>query len=111
MKTHLDSKTGVLSVVLDGDLISTTAEPLRPAINKLFEATSGKDAAWKLFRLDLSRAKMVDSVGLNFIVNVLKSVQQHGAKMQIVYANQNVHRTFLFTRLDKHLELLSSPVA
>jgi anti-anti-sigma factor len=54
---------------------------------------------------------MVDSVGLNFIVNVLKSVQQHGAKMQIVYANQNVHRTFLFTRLDKHLELLSSPVA
>jgi anti-anti-sigma regulatory factor len=36
----------------------------------------------------------------------LKAVQKQGAKMQIIYTNQNVHRTFLFTRLDKHMELV-----
>ncbi len=31
--------------------------------------------------------------------------------MQIVYANPNVHRTFLFTRLDKHVELVQGAIA
>jgi anti-anti-sigma factor len=107
MKTHLDPRTSTLSVVINGDLVSTTAEQLRPEINKLIEDAAGKPVTWQTFRLDLSAAKMVDSVGLNFIVTLLKSVQKHGSKMQIIYANQNVHRTFLFTRLDKHLELIN----
>jgi anti-anti-sigma factor len=103
MKTHLDPKTNVLTVTLSGDLTSTSAEQLRPPINTLLDQPK---PAWSLFRLELTGAKMVDSVGLNLIVSILKLVQQRGAKMQIVCANTNVHRTFLFTRLDKQIELI-----
>jgi len=103
MKTHLDPKTNLLTMTLPGDLTSTAAEQLRPQINILLE---NPKPAWNQFRLELTGAKMVDSVGLNLIVSILKLVQQRGAKMQIICANTNVHRTFLFTRLDKQIELI-----
>jgi len=49
---------------------------------------------------------MVDSVGLNLVVTVLKHVQKRGARMRVAYSALNVLRTFTFTRLDKHLELV-----
>ena len=111
MKTKPEPHNGLLTFVVPGDLISTTAEPLREEITALLEDTAKPATAWHTFRLDLTHAKMVDSVGLNFIVTILKSVQKHGAKMQVVYGNQNVQRTLLFTRLDKHLELVSGLAA
>lgn len=89
-----------------GDLISTSAEALRRQISGLLDASSAAPRSWTLFKLDLSAAKMVDSVGLNLVVTILKMVQKTGAKMQVLYSNPNVQRTFLFTRLDKHLELV-----
>jgi anti-anti-sigma factor len=106
MKTYLDPKTGILTVTLKGDLVSTAADQVRGQMTALLETPTSPDATWKLFRLDLVTAKMVDSVGLNFIITILKAVQKNGAKMQILYTNQNVHRTFLFTRLDQHIELV-----
>ena len=106
MKTNFDVTTWTFTVTLLGDLISTAVEGMRPEINALFADLAKPDANWNLLQLDLSTAKMVDSVGLNFIITVLKSVQKRGAKMQVKYSDQNVHRTFIFTRLDKHLELV-----
>jgi anti-anti-sigma factor len=54
----------------------------------------------------VSTAKMIDSVGLNFVVTILKAVQANKGKLEVVYANPNVHRTLLFTRLDKHATLV-----
>jgi len=105
MNTNLDHHTGIITVALAGDLLSTNADQFRAELGPLLDASPPE---WKTFRLDLARAKMVDSVGLNFIITILKTVQKHGAKMQIVYANRNVHRTLLFTRLDKHVELLAA---
>ena len=106
MKTNLDATTGTFTVTFFGDLISTAVERLRPEITLLFGDLAKPDSDWKLLQLDLSTAKMVDSVGLNFIITVLKSVQKKGAKMRVKYSDQNVHRTFIFTRLDKHVELV-----
>jgi anti-anti-sigma factor len=106
MKTHRDLATGTLIATLPGDLTSTTTEQLRTEFNALLDPLAQAKADWKTFRLELPAAKMVDSVGLNLIVSLLKMVRQHGAQMQIACGNPNVHRTFLFTRLDKHLELI-----
>jgi anti-anti-sigma factor len=105
MNTEIDTRTETLTFTIGGDLVSSTANLLRPQITALLEAPDGA-AKWMLFRLDLTAAKMVDSVGLNFIVSILKAVQKRGAKMQVVCRNQNVHRTLVFTRLDKHVELI-----
>ncbi len=79
MKTNLDPSNGILTVTINGDLISTTAARLRADIHALCD-TSTEKSAWQLFRLDLAGAKMVDSVGLNFIITILKAVQKKRGK-------------------------------
>jgi len=108
MKTNLDPQNKVLTLTAPGDLVSTTVNRQHPEINQLLDPPPGAATQWSLLRLDLSAAKMVDSVGLNFIVSILKGAQKQGAKMQILYSNPNVHRTFLFTRLDRHAELIKA---
>jgi len=66
----------------------------------------GNSAKMDTFKVDLTSAKMIDSVGLNLVVTWLKRTQKLGAKMQVAYSNANVLRTFIFTRLDKHIELV-----
>jgi anti-anti-sigma factor len=89
-----------------GDLTSTNADSVGAEISRIFDRLSAGLAVGNLFRLDLTAAKMVDSVGLNLVVALLKRLQKHGAKLQVAYSNQNVFRTFAFTRLDKHIELV-----
>ena len=93
-----------LTVIVPGDLLSTNAQALRVKIDEVLN--SSKVGPGNTFRLDLSRAKMVDSVGLNLVVSVLKEVQQRGARMQITCSNQNVLRTFIFIRLDQQIKLV-----
>jgi hypothetical protein len=62
----------ILTVTIPGDLTNTAAEPLRPSIYGVLEK-QGNARTWKIFRLELTAAKMVDSVGLNFIVSLLKN--------------------------------------
>ena len=72
------------------------------------ESQEGAPGKCGVFRLDLSGAKMVDSVGLNLVVAMLKHLQKQGARMQVAYASKNVLRTFAFTRLDQHVELVKA---
>lgn len=106
MKTHLDHQNGIFTITLHCDLTSTTVEQLRTELHAQLGTPANPEAAWRFFRLELAGTKMVDSVGLNLIISLLKAVQQRGATMQIVCVSPNVHRTLLFTRLDQHLELI-----
>lgn len=106
MNSHLDSSEKSLTLHVPGDLLSTNAEALLRELNRLFEASARPPGSWNTFRLDLSVATMVDSVGLNLIVTLLKRVRKSGARMQIAYSSPNVLRTLTFTRLDKHVELV-----
>lgn len=106
MKTNLDQQNGILTITLAGDLTSTTAAELRTELGARLDTSSHSAPTWRTLRLELPAAKMVDSVGLNLIISLLKVVQQRGAKMQILCVSPNVHRTFLFTRLDKHVEII-----
>jgi anti-anti-sigma factor len=104
MNPTLDSKS--LTLRVPGDLLSTNAEALRQEANGLLENPDGSPREFDAFKLDLTGAKMVDSVGLNLVVNLLKRAQKRGVKMQIAYSSPNVLRTFIFTRLDQHVNLV-----
>jgi anti-anti-sigma factor len=95
-----------LKLVVPGDLVSTNAETLRAEASALFASPAAVSQTWTKLRLELANAKMVDSVGLNLIVSLLKLVQKRGAKMQITYSSPNILRTLTFTRLDKQAELV-----
>ena len=95
-----------LEVTIPGDVLSTNAEQIRSEILALFESDAVKTASWDTLRLDLTAAKMVDSVGLNLIVSLYKEAHKRRAKAIAVNSNPNIQRTFLFTRLDKHLQVI-----
>ncbi len=106
MKTSLNEAKRLLTVQLPGDLISTNAAAVRENLADIINASTDKLPAWSTLRLELSGAKMVDSVGLNLVVTLLRAVQKLNGKMQVIYTNPNVLRTFQFTRLDQHMEMI-----
>jgi anti-anti-sigma factor len=108
MNSHLNPDEKTLTLRVSGDLVSTAAEPVRNEVLALFGGAASGPPKWTTFILDLTTAKMVDSVGLNLVVSMLKRVQARGAKMRITYSSQDVLRTLNFTRLDKHIELVKA---
>lgn len=108
MNSNLDNRRNLITLRVPGDLISTSAEALHSEINCLFSDAEPGHVRWDVFQLDLTAATMVDSVGLNLIVTLLKRVQSRNARMRISYSSQNVLRTLTFTRLDKYVELVKS---
>lgn len=103
MHHQLNTAERTLAVTLPGDLLSTNAEQTRTDIFGIFQSAA---PGWETLKLDLRAAKMVDSVGLNLIVAIYKETQKRRAKMTVVISNPNIQRTFLFTRLDKHLQVV-----
>jgi anti-anti-sigma factor len=105
MKHHLDKKGQSLNVEVEGDILSTTQEPLRQSLMSLLASEEIQSANWNLLKLDLTRAAMIDSAGLNLLVSLIKLVRNRGARVAATIASPGVHRTFLFTRLDKQMEV------
>ena len=105
MKQNLDIAGGTLTVAFPGDVLSTNVDALRQETFAVLEAPEIKNSGWKVFRLDLTAAKMVDSAGLNLIVSIIKAVKARGGSVRATVGNPNVYRTFIFTRLDKQLDL------
>ena len=103
-----DQQNKLLTVRITGNLISTSVDSIRADIEKCLTVSAGQSPPWRTFQLDLSSSTMVDSVGLNFIVTLFKTVQKLGGKMQLLYKNPNVHRTLLFTRMDRFIELIQA---
>jgi anti-anti-sigma factor len=100
MKTQLLNNRMV--VTFEGDVLSTSVDSLRAGFAKLQEGTP----TWNSLELDLTAAKMMDSAGLNLITSVIKAVKARGGQVTARISSKTVHRIFLFTRLDKHVELL-----
>ena len=108
MKSTLELNEESMTFRVNGDLISTTAEGLRNEVNELLKVNNDAPRKWNLFILDLTSAKMVDSVGLNLVVSMLKRVRMRGARMQVTYSSPNIMRTFTFTRLDKQIQMVQA---
>lgn len=104
MKHQLTSST--LTFTLEGDILSTTISPLRAEALRLLESPPILNGSWNTLELVLTNAKMVDSAGLNFLVSLIKAAKNRGAVVRAVVASRTVHRTFVFTRLDKQVELV-----
>ena len=89
-----------------GDLLSTNSLALRIEADALLKLEDARGTEWSVFVLDLRAARMVDSVGLNVIVTLLRRVQKKGRRMRVECSSPNVFRTFTFTRLDQLIELV-----
>jgi anti-anti-sigma factor len=106
MKHLLDSPKKTLKLTIQGDILSTSIETLRPDIFGVLERVP--PGPWEILVLDLTSATMVDSAGLNLLISVVRHLKNANVKIRALVTNENILRTFRFTRLDKHIELVES---
>jgi len=95
-----------LELTFPGDLLSTNTDAARKEIFAIFESAPVKASGWTTLKLDLKATKMIDSVGLNLVVSLYKEAKKLNAKTTAVISNPNIQRTFLFTRLDTHIQVV-----
>ena len=104
MKYRLEDH--VLHIHLPGDVLSTGVHQIREQMDRIFEKPEVVASKWALLNLDLSAARIIDSMGLNFLVGMLKFVNGKGAKMRITIQDSNLDRLLRFTRLHEHAEVV-----
>lgn len=95
-----------LKVDIPGDILSTNAEQIRTEILALFESPMVKPSGFSKLILNLVVANMVDSVGLNVLVGLYKEAKKRGAQTSALISSPNIQRTFAFTRLDAHIQVV-----
>jgi anti-anti-sigma factor len=103
MNSPVDSRT-ILTLLIQESLLSTNATGFRETICRELDAASADRPP--LVEVDLRGATMVDSVGLNLLVMVIKRVQAWEGKVRLLVDDANVCRTIRFTRLDTHAEIV-----
>jgi len=101
---HPAEKT--LQLTIPGDLLRANAESIKAEALAILGSAEIKSAGWTVLKLDLTSARMVDSVGLNLVVFLFKEAKKANARTAVVISDKNIQRTFLFTRLNTHLDVI-----
>ena len=104
--TNIAALANTVQVSIAGDLTSTTFEQSKLAIFQAMDEADARHASWSTLRIDLGSARMVDSVGLNLLVHVIKHVEQRECKLEVIIGHPSVARAIAFTRLDTKLTVV-----
>jgi anti-anti-sigma factor len=89
---------GELSVRVRGNIVSTNAERIGAAISGILKEHGTE--AWRGLRLDLKSVKMVDSVGLNLILVLVRKLKADNRTVTIFVRESAVERVFQVAKLD-----------
>ena len=98
----------MLKFAVNGDVLSTTAPELQKQLSALLESDRAVQS-FDLLEIDLRSAAMVDSVGLSLLVWAWKAVKERGARLRLRIASPDIERTFRFTRLSSHIDVVREP--
>jgi anti-anti-sigma factor len=102
---HELNQSGQLSLVFEEDILSTNVDRLKDQIDKILELPPVKLGGVQKVLFDMKLVKMVDSMGLNLLVNLVKSEKNKGHAIAALVSSLHLHRTLLFTRMDKQMEI------
>ena len=106
MTYHYDSASKLVQFSIPGDLLSTKADQFRAMALALVEAHSSGFPEWAGVEINLERAHMVDSAGLNALIGLLRMLKKDERRMIIRVANPQAKRVSLFTRTDRQAEII-----
>ena len=103
---QIEPEANTFTVSLAGNILSTNAQEVRGQLSKALNDPRSAPGSLGVFELDVTRAQMIDSVGLNLIVWLLKAVRERQARLRLLVASVHVERTLQFTRLDQQAEVV-----
>jgi anti-anti-sigma factor len=96
-----EAESRTLRLLVPGDLLSTNVESLRKHCFEFLDA----HPTTQTLEVDLRRATMVDSVGLNLLVLMIRQVKKTEGKVRLLIADESLMRVFRFTRLTSQAEV------
>ena len=108
VKPLYNTQTSCLQLTLAGDLKSTTTAALHRDVFSILAHEYARSLQITQVELDISNATMVDSLGLNLVVSVLKWSKQRGAQLRILVGKRGVYSTMLAVGLDRQAELITT---
>ena len=93
---------------ITGDLTSGTVVQAHRAFLQGVKASTEQQRVWHTLRVDLTHARMVDSVGLNFLVSIIKRMRAEERGVELVVSHPSVIRALSFSRLDSQVTMLKA---
>jgi len=106
MNHIFEPETETLTLKYEQDILSTNVESLRQ--KSLHALEDYPLSGVKYLQLDFGDIKLIDSAGLNYVVFLMKHAKEEGAIVRARVVNTNLKRTFQFTRLNQHMEIVES---
>jgi anti-anti-sigma regulatory factor len=102
------TQSACLQLVVAGDLKSTTTAALHRDAFAILAHDYARSLSITVVELDISAATMVDSLGLNLVISVLKRSKQRGAASRLIVGKRGVYSTMLAVGLDRQAELINT---
>lgn len=96
MNTTFNKQKGELRLKLRGDILSTNADHRAREIGAALE----ENDEVVLVIIDLNSAKIIDSMGLNMLLGIIKRAQEKGMRVEFHIASQSIKRLFDFARME-----------
>ncbi|HSH09287.1 MAG TPA: STAS domain-containing protein [Oceanipulchritudo sp.] len=96
---HVDERKGRLIVEVRDEIISTTVPELRRNMVQVYDQ-EGFDS-WKSLYLDIRTARMVDSMGVNWLFAESVRLREHKKTMVLRVSSPAIFRVIQFAGLDK----------
>jgi ABC-type transporter Mla MlaB component len=100
-----DRQDKALRLAFPGDVKSTTVEELHRDVFTVLADPAVKELEVAVLELDLTRAKVLDSLGLNLVVSLYKLAKRRNEAMRMRVAVRAVYLACLAVGLDRQLEL------
>ena len=99
----VDERKGRLLVEVSDDVTSTHVSDLRKGLMEILDKASGQP--WKALYLDMRNARMVDSMGMNWLFAESVRLKEMDKSFVVRISSPAIHRVMQFAGLDKLVTL------
>ena len=101
-----DTIDSSLKITVQGDLKSTTVDALQRDFAAMLASSNVRLADLNVLELDLKSAALIDSLGLNLLVSVLRRMKMREVPLRVRVSLRSVYRTLLSVGLNRQLEVI-----
>ena len=106
MKYELNSSNQILKLKISSDITTSNVDEIRLDTLDIINSDQVAKENWNFVDIDLLNANVIDSSGLNFLVTLNRHVNKIGKKVRIFISSPHIHRTFVYVRIDKKMEII-----
>ena len=106
IKHALNETQRMLRLEIAGDLCGDAAQKeALSEIDAIFSEKTVQKKSWAVLLLDLTSTQNIDSMGLSVLIELIRKVDARSATTKVRIGSKLVYNIFVFTRLDKRVEI------